>query len=99
MIKTHFVKGLTNPGKTFNKFSTNVGQGLGSMEESLFIRPIQELTGTASGFINSPIWYIALAGGSLILLTAVVKSSSTANKALENPESIRALGEIAQQLK
>ena len=96
MVKTRFVKSLTNPGKTFNKFSTNVGEGIGNFGESVFITPIRELTDNASDFINSPIWYIALAGGGLILLTAIVKGSSTANKALDNPEVIRAIAEASR---
>jgi hypothetical protein len=94
VVKVGFVR---HPGKSIGKFSQNITGAAGQGIDDIFVHPIQELTGTASSFVNSPIWYIALAGGGLILLTAVVKSSSTANTALENPESLKILAQAATQ--
>lgn len=95
-VKVGFIK---HPGKSIGKFGGNIGQGLGDFTSNAFVQPITQLTDNASDFINSPIWYIALGGGALILLTTIVRGTGTANRLADNPEAIRALSEAAQQMR
>jgi hypothetical protein len=87
---------INHGGKSFGKFSKNITGSMGQGISDVFISPISQITDSASDFFSSPGLMLIGAGVIGIALVSVYRASDTANVALQNPESIRALAEAVR---
>jgi hypothetical protein len=87
---------INHGGKSFGKFSKNITGSMGQGISDVFISPIQDLTQTTSDFLSSPTLMIGVGLIGVIAVTTIIRGSQTANVALQNPESIRALAEAVR---
>jgi hypothetical protein len=79
-------------GKATENVSSGVGSAIGNVSDPI-IRGLGKTVDIGTDAINSPIMYIGIAIVGVVILTTVMAGSSTANKALENPESMRILAQ------
>jgi hypothetical protein len=84
---------INHGGKSFGKFSKNITGSMGQGISDVFISPISQLTDTANDFLSSPTLLLGVGILGVIAVTTIFKASDTANTALNNPESIRAIAE------
>jgi len=95
-VRTGFVKGLRKSGRNIHKFSSNITGAMGGGISDVFISPITALTDNASDFLSSPTLMIGVGLIGVIAVKTIFKASDTANKALNNPGSIRAVAQAVR---
>ena len=72
---------------------SNVGGAFGGFLSGAVLNPLQQLTDTAGGLINSPFTYLLMPILGVIVLVTVMKTADTAQVVAQNPESIKAVAQ------
>jgi hypothetical protein len=81
---------------------SNVSSGVGSSIKNIAtpsVRALGGVVGVGTDAISSPIMMLGAGIVGLVLITTVMGGSKVANTAMQNPDSIRAVGEVARQFR